>query len=119
MEGAIISVIGTIIVALITVSGTIANTVISKKTNKKVECIADLKNDIKDVQEKNKKDLKEHLLDADKTYLTNFLSDLENGIKKSDIQIKRTYEIYERYTENGGNSYIHDKWEEVKKKGLL
>ena len=90
-----------IIVALITVTGTIINTVISKKTNKKVE------------------NLHEHILDADKTYLINFLSDIELGNKKTDIQIKRAYEIYERYTKNGGNSYVHDKWEEMKKKGLL
>ena len=32
---------------------------------------------------------------------------------------KRAYEIYEEYTKNDGNSYIHDKWEEVKNKGLL
>lgn len=90
-----------IIVALITVTGTIINTVISKKTNKKVE------------------NLHEHILDADKTHLINFLSDIELGNKKTDIQIKRAYEIYERYTKNGGNSYVHDKWEEMKKKGLL
>ena len=60
-----------------------------------------------------------HTIDADKTYLINFLSDLENGIKKTEVQKKHTYEIYERYTKNGGNSYVHDKWEEVKKLGLL
>lgn len=58
----------------------------------------------------------EHTIDADKTYLINFLSDLENGVPKTEVQIKRTYEIYERYVNNGGNSYVHDKWEEVKRK---
>lgn len=108
MDGALVTVIGGIVVALITVSGTIINTIISKKTNKKVDSITEFR-----------KDFKEHVLDADKTFLINFLSDIENGIKKSDIQIKRAYEIYERYTNNGGNSYVHDRWEEVKKKGLL
>lgn len=108
MEGTLITVLGTIMVALITAGGTIANTIISKKTNKKVDCIAEIR-----------KDFKAHLLDADKTNLINFLSELEHGVKKSDIQIKRAYEIYERYTENGGNSYVHDRWEEVKKNGLL
>lgn len=97
-----------IVVALITAVGTIINTVISKKTNKKVETIADLK-----------KDMLEHTIDADKTHLINFLSELELGVKKTDVQIKRAYEIYERYCDNGGNSYVHDKWEEVKAKGLL
>lgn len=109
----------TIIVAIITVAGTIANTIINKKTNKKVDSINDLKKDMREIQEENKKDMLEHTLDADKTYLINFLSDLENGIKKTDIQIKRTYEVYERYRKNGGNSYVHDKWEEVKNNGLL
>lgn len=109
----------TIIVAIITVAGTIANTIINKKTNKKVDSINDLKKDMRAIQEENKKDMLEHTLDADKTYLINFLSDLENGIKKTDIQIKRTYEVYERYRKNGGNSYVHDKWEEVKNNGLL
>ncbi len=97
-----------ITVALITAVGTIINTVISKKTNKKVETIADLK-----------KDMLEHTIDADKTHLINFLSEIELGVKKTDVQIKRAYEIYERYCDNGGNSYVHDKWEEVKAKGLL
>ena len=108
MEGTLITVLGTIVVALITAGGTIANTIISKKTNKKVDC-----------EKKKKKDFKEHILDADKTNLITFLSELELGLEKTDIQIKRAYEIYERYTENGGNSYVHDRWEEVKKKGLL
>lgn len=109
----------TIIVALITVAGTIINTVISKKTNKKISNIDDVNKKIDFMREESKKDMLEHTLDADKTHLINFLSDLEQGVKKTDVQIKRAYEIYERYCKNGGNSYVHDKWEEVKQKGLL
>ena len=109
----------TIVVALITAIGTIINTVISKKTNKKIDTVDELKKMINSMREENKIDMQNHILDADKTYLINFLSDLENGIKKTDVQIKRAYEVYERYTKNGGNSYVHDKWDEVKKKGLL
>lgn len=98
----------TIIVALITVIGTIINTLISKKTNKKVDCV-----------EKLRGDFQTHLLDSDKTHLINFLSDLENGIEKSDIQVKRAYEIFERYTNRGGNSYVRDHWEDARKKGIL
>lgn len=98
---------------------TIINTIISKKTNKKVDNIENLNKKIDKMREESKKDMIEHTLDADKTYLINFLSDLENSIKKTDVQIKRTYEIYERYCKNGGNSYVHDKWEECKRKGLL
>lgn len=109
----------TIVVALITVAGTIANTVINKRTNKKIDIIEEVKKKIDFMRRESKQDMLEHTIDADKTYLINFLSDLENGVPKTDVQIKRTYEIYERYTKNGGNSYVHDKWEEVKKLGLL
>lgn len=109
----------TIIVALITVTGTIINTVITKKTNKKIQDVSDINKKLDFMREESKQDMKEHILDSDKTYLINFLSDLENGITKTDVQIKRTYEIYERYVKNGGNSYVHDKWEECRKKGLL
>lgn len=60
-----------------------------------------------------------HILESDKTFLTDFLSDIEQGIPKTEIQIKRSYEVYEEYTEKHGNSYIHDKWEELKNKGLI
>lgn len=114
---------GTIVVALITVTGTIVNTIvnalISKKTNKKIDTVNELNKKLDFMRQESKQDMKKHTVDADKTYLINFLSDLENGVKKTDVQIKRTYEIYERYTKNGGNSYVHDKWEEVRNKGLL
>lgn len=115
----IITATGTVLVSLITAVGTIINTIISKRTNKKIDTVNDLKEQLNFMRNESKQDMKEHTLDADKTYLINFLSDLENGVQKTDVQIKRTYEIYERYTKNGGNSYVHDKWEEVKKKGLL
>lgn len=98
---------------------TIINTIISKKTNKKVDNIENLNKKIDKMREESKKDMIEHTLDADKTYLINFLSELENGLKKTDVQIKRAYEIYERYSKNGGNSYVHDKWVECKQKRLL
>lgn len=98
---------------------TIINTIISKKTNKKVDNIENLNKKIDKMREESKRDMVAHTLDADKTYLINFLSELENGLKKTDVQIKRAYEIYERYSKNGGNSYVHDKWEECKQKRLL
>ena len=97
-----------IIVAVITAVGTTINTVISKKTNKKVETVAEVK-----------QELKEHIQDSDKTYLTNFLSELKAGVPKTEIQKKRAYEIYDRYTKNKGNSYVHDEWEDCRKIGLL
>ena len=109
---AVISSISAIIVALIT-----------NKTNKKVEKIDTIKIDFEKQIIQLKKDLENRLnnnqLENDKTFLTDFLSDLENGITKSEIQIKRAYEVYEEYTELHGNSYIHNKWEELVKEGVL
>ena len=55
-----------------------------------------------------------------RNFLVDFLADIDNGIKKDDVQIKRAYEVYEHYT-NGlhKNSYIHDKWEKARKEGKL
>ncbi len=51
-----------------------------------------------------------------RNFLVNFLSDIENGLEKDDIQIKRAYEVYEHYTKDlHKNSYIHDKWERLMK----
>ena len=112
-----------IIITLITAVTAIVNTIISKKTSKKVETIQDIKedfkNEIQSVQKQQKQDMDKHILEADKTYLTNFLSEVEQGVTKTEIQIRRAYEVYEEYTSKNGNSYIHDKWEELVKEGIL
>lgn len=49
-----------------------------------------------------------------KTYLTDFLTDIRNEVKKSDIQMQRASEIYDHYTDKKtlkGNSYIQHEWE--------
>ena len=85
---------------------------LQEKAQKGEVTIEELKRDIK-------KDLDSVKYENDKTYLTDFLSELEAGIQKSPIQIKRAYEIYEEYTKLHGNSYVHNKWEELVKKGVL
>ena len=51
-----------------------------------------------------------------KTFLVEFLSDIENGVKKDEVQIQLAYEVYDRYTiELKGNSYVHDKWGKLMK----
>lgn len=97
-----------IIIALITAGATIINTFISKNTSKKVETIQELKKDLDSVKYEN-----------DKTYLTDFLSEVEAKQPKTEIQKRRAYEIYEEYTKLNGNSYVHNKWEELVKKGVL
>lgn len=51
-----------------------------------------------------------------RNFLVDFLSDVESGLEKDEIQIKRAYEVYEHYTKDlHKNSYIHDKWERLMK----
>ena len=55
-------------------------------------------------------------LQSIKTYLTNFISDVEHNVPKSQIQRLNAHELYDRYTILGGNSYIHEHWEQLLKK---
>lgn len=86
---------------VVTSINTIVNTVITKKMNRKIDTINSLK------------------YENDKTYLTDYLSELEQGQTKTEIQKKRACEIYDEYSKLGGNSYIHTKWEQLKKEGKL
>lgn len=55
-----------------------------------------------------------------KSYLTNFLAEVERGDVKSENQIRIAYEIYEHYTDKlNQNSYVHRKWDELKDKNLI
>ena len=51
-----------------------------------------------------------------RNFLVDFLADVEKGIEKDEVQIKRAYEVYEHYTRDlHKNSYIHDKWAKLMK----
>lgn len=101
-----------IIVTLISTVGVIINSIIANSTNKKVEKIETLKKSLKE-------DINQVRYEQDKTFLTDFISDLEGGLTKSDIQIKRAYEVYEEYKKLNGNSYIMNHWNELVKEGIL
>lgn len=53
-----------------------------------------------------------------KTDLVNFMSQAEIG-QVSQEQNFNAHELYDRYCRLGGNSYIHDKWEKLKKEGKI
>lgn len=55
-------------------------------------------------------------LQSIKTDLTNFISDVEHNVPKSQIQRLNAHELYDKYTKLGGNSYIHEHWEQLLKK---
>lgn len=109
-----------IIVAIIGIIGNLTvifvNSLITQRQTKKLEKAekADsIKSEFKTEINKLKKE-------NDKTYLTDFLTEVENETQKSEIQKERAHEIYNEYVnELQGNSYIHSKWSDLEKKGLL
>lgn len=51
-----------------------------------------------------------------RAWLVDFLTDIENGVPKDEVQFKFAHELYDYYTDIlKENSYIHDKWERVMK----
>ena len=54
-----------------------------------------------------------------KNFLVRFLADVEEGNPIDEVEKERFYETYVHYKSLGGNSYIHDKVEKLKKAGKL
>ena len=58
-------------------------------------------------------------LSSIRTDLVNFINDVESDVKKSEIQKLNAHQLYTRYENLGGNSYVHSHWEELKKEGKI
>lgn len=58
-------------------------------------------------------------LSSDKNFIVRFLADIEQGNEIDEVEKERFFEIYERYKELGGNSYVSHKVEKLKKEGKL
>ena len=54
-----------------------------------------------------------------KNFLVRFLADVEQNNTIDEVEKERFYEEYKHYTDLGGNSYIKDKVEKLKKAGKL
>ena len=67
----------------------------------------------------NRENLDKHILEDNKTYLTDFITELKNGETKSEIQIMRAKELKRTYNSLGGDSYIDDDWKKLEKLGKL
>lgn len=65
-----------------------------------------------------KKDVKDIQLNNIKTDLVDFMCNAENNNITTEQKIN-AYDLYDKYKKLGGNSYIHDKWEKLKKEGDL
>lgn len=58
-------------------------------------------------------------LSSDKNFIVRFLADIEQGNEVDEVEKERFYEIYQRYKELGGNSYVSHKVEKLQKEGKL
>lgn len=59
-------------------------------------------------------------MEACKNYLVKMMREIEQGsVQVNENEIERIYEVYDRYKELGGNSYIREKFEDLQKEGKL
>lgn len=65
-----------------------------------------------------KEELEEVKKSSIKTDLINFMELADRQIISVE-QKMRAYELYDYYSQHGGNSYVHDQWEKLKKEGKL
>lgn len=56
---------------------------------------------------------------SDKNFLVRFLADIEQGNLVDEVEKERFYEIYQRYRELGGNSYIKSRVDKLTSEGKL
>lgn len=84
---------------------------LSKVINEELEPI---KKEIKKVKEETAK----NNLSSIKTDLINLMELADKGTISTEQKI-RSYELYDYYSQHGGNSYVHDKWEKLKKEGKI
>lgn len=54
-----------------------------------------------------------------KNYLVTYLAETERGMQKDPIESQRFWEEYQHYCDKGGNSYVREKVNKLKQKGLL
>ena len=58
-------------------------------------------------------------MDNAKNYIVPFLARLERGEPVDSIELERFHEEFKYYTDHGGNSYVKDRVEKLKKDGKL
>lgn len=105
----------TIIITIATLLNAIT-TIINFVKNSKKGADAIIKNSLNEALQPVEQSIKKLDINRCKDFLVDFLTDVENGVKKDDIQITRAYEVYDHYTMDlHGNSYIHDKWTKLMK----
>lgn len=58
-------------------------------------------------------------IESTKNFLVRCISDFENQTEISETEIERFWEQYEHYVNCGGNTYIKEKVEKLKKDGKI
>ena len=92
---------------------------ILEPTNKKIDDLEKNLNKRIDSLEQNLNSKTENLeLNQCKNYLVHFMYDAEK-CEVTNEQIQNAYDMYDKYTKLGGNSYIHDKWKKLIKGGKI
>lgn len=113
--------LGDIAVALAFVAGAIGSIgVICKAASKWFHKV--LKSELDPINEKlNKLEKKHDLSDREhaKNYIVRFLADVEQEEEIDQDELRCFWDNYELYKAMGGNSYVHEKVEKLKAKGLL
>lgn len=92
---------------------------LKKVLTKSLEDMMDKK--LKPINEKvDKLDYKtsKNNLESIKTDLINLMELMDKGTISIEQKI-RAHELYDYYCNHGGNSYVHDKWEVLKKEGKI
>lgn len=69
--------------------------------------------------ERVEKDMENLRVSVCKNYLVRFLADVEQGEKIDEVERARFWENYDLYQSMGGNSYIKEKVDKLKKDGVL
>lgn len=113
----------TIIVATISTLGVIITTVIqgyhaSKKDNIESK-IDDLRKEVKADIEYLKKDINEEKLGRCKSDLVSIMSKIQNGYTPTNEERRIILETKELYNNKGGDSYVDDMFDNLKKEGKL
>ena len=67
----------------------------------------------------NAEELKQMQLEQYKNFLTRYLADIERDTELTEIELERFNDIYAKYDNLGGNSYVHRKIDKYKEQGKL
>lgn len=102
----------TAIGALFTTLGVVATAIIQKKNTDKKDKIETLLSAIK-------LDIQNETLSRCKADLINAMSEIHKGAKLTEEQRRIIYEEKETYNNLGGDSYVDDMFERLKKEGKL